>query len=77
MSVGGNLPPCLLDPSDLEYYDAPCHGWLTDVCQCTFSDIFFEKAYVPTIFGAYPPSLSAACGQGVLGAACAEGRAGA
>eukprot|EP01043_Picozoa_sp_COSAG02_P029604 COSAG02_NODE_1851_length_10668_cov_3.538745_7_plen_51_part_00 len=45
------LPACLLDPADPRYVDMPCHGYFTDICQCRFEDIFFEQAYVPTIFG--------------------------
>ena len=57
------IPDCLLDPSDPGYYDMPCHGYFTDICQCTFEDIFFEKAYIPTIFGTAAsrfPAFSAA-----------------
>jgi hypothetical protein len=49
--MADGVPACLLDPDDIEYSDLPCHGYLTDICECTFSDIFFETAYLATIFG--------------------------
>lgn len=48
--MADGVPACLLDPDAIEYSDLPCHGYLTDICECTFSDIFFETAYLATIF---------------------------
>jgi hypothetical protein len=47
-----DVPPCLQDPDAVgsNYADSPCHGYLTDICECKFSDIFTETAYISTIF---------------------------
>ena len=60
-------PACLLEPTDPLYVDMPCHGYFTDICECQFRDIFFERAYVPTIFGECAPQQAEGVGRGIAG----------